>query len=154
MSDAPGDKQPPQGTVERAVGTSVLGNSTAFGFSIVITISYGALQDLHGAPTLLELLLYGAAAVVALAVMQGIITRGFRVGVERLPVEVSMLGTAQNVVSVVASVGAVIGLGELIGGPVVWPLAGALAATVFVALESAELLLAVLVQRARGDREV
>lgn len=132
----------------------MLGNSTAFGFSIVITISYGALQNLHGAPTLLELLLYGAAAVVALGVMEGIITQGFRVGIEPLPVEVAMLGTAQNVVSVVAAVGAVIGLGELVGGTVVWLLAGAVCATVFVALESAELLLAVVVQRARGDREV
>lgn len=131
----------------------MLGNSTAFGFSIVITISYGALQDLRGAPTLLELLLYGASAAVALAIMEGIITRGFRVGVERLPIEVLMLGTAQNVVSVIAAVGAVIGLGKLIGGPVAWLLAGALAATVFVTLESAELLLAAVVQRARGDRE-
>lgn len=131
----------------------MLGNSAAFGFSIVITVSYGAMQDLRGSPTLLELLVYGMAAALAVAVMEGIITRGFRVGVERLPVEVSMLGTAQNVLSVAAAVGAVIGVGELIGGTVAWLLAGAVAATVFVVLESAELLLAAVVQRARGARK-
>lgn len=130
----------------------MLGNSTAFGFSIVITISYGAMQNLRGSPSLLELLLYGMAAAVAVAVMEGVITRGFRVGVERLPVEVLMLGTAQNVISVAAAVGAVIGLGKLMGGTVAWLLAGAVGATVFVALESAELLIAAVVQRARGDR--
>lgn len=139
------------GPVGTAFSTSVHGNATAFGFSITITVAFGAVQTLDGSPRLVELLLYGLAAAIAIGLLEGAVTAGFRRRVGEAPAEVQMLGTALNFVSVAAGVGAAIGVAELLDGTIVWPAASFAAATTFVFTESAEVLLAEAIQRLRGD---
>ena len=150
---ARGEDTDDQGAVGTALSTSVSANATAFGFSITITVAFGTVQTLDGSPTLLELLLFGIAAAVAVGMLEAAVTRGFRRRTGASPPEVSMLGTALNFASVTAGVGAAMATGELIDGIAVWPIASFTTAAVYVLVEAAEVLLAEAVQSARGDAD-
>lgn len=139
-----------QNRAARAIGTSVRGNSTAFGFSIMITVSFGMVSHLEGAPNVVQLLLFGIGAAVALATLEGAITEGFRAAIEQTSQEVMILGTAMNFLSVAAGVAAALGIAELLSGTETWPLASFGAAIVYITSESLELLLAEEIQAARG----
>ena len=150
MGDNGSEGEVGESKVARAFGTSIRGNSTAFGFSIMITVSFGMVTHIAGAPNVIELLLYGVGAAVGLAVLEGVLTRGFRSKIEQASQEVQMLGTAMNFASVAAGVGAVLGVAELMDGTGTWPVAGFLAATTYIAAEGLELLLAEQIHAARG----
>ncbi len=149
--EPPGEEALDHGPMGRALSTSVHGNSTAFGFSITITASFGVLTNLRGSPGLLEILLYGIAAAIAVAVLEGVVTRGFRRRASRAPSEVQMLGTAMNFASVAAGVASAMAIGEIVGGAVAWPAGAFCASAVYVLGESSEVLLAEGIQRWRGD---
>jgi hypothetical protein len=151
MGDRPGEEQAEHGPVVTAISTSTVGNATAFGFSITITGSFGVVQTVTGSPTVVQVLLFGVAAAVVVGALEGAVTRGFRERVGSAPPEVAMLGTAQNFISVVLGIGAAAGIAAIIDGGGAWPAAGALSILVFLVAESAETLLAEVIQRRRGD---
>ena len=151
MSDESGAGAAEHGPVGRELSTSVHGNSTAFGFSITVTGTFGVLSTLEGSPSLHEILLFGMAGAVAVALLEGLVTKGFRVPASEATSEVQMLGTAMNFASVAAGIAAAMALGEIAGGTIAWPLGGFGAALVFMLGESGEILLAEGVQRLRGD---
>lgn len=136
--------------VARAFGTSIRGNSTAFGFSIMITVSFGMVNHLAGAPNVVELLLFGVGAALGVAALEGVVTKGFRARIEQASQEVQMLGTAMNFASVAAGVGAALAVAELMGGTGTWPVAASAAAMTYIGAEGLELLLAEQVHAARG----
>lgn len=150
MPDRGSPERVGENRVSRAIGTSIRGNSTAFGFSIMITVSFGMLSNVEGAPKVFELFLFGVGAAAGLAILEGALTKGFRAEIERTSQEVRLLGTAMNFMSVAAGVAAALAVGELFDGRVAWSLAAFAAANVYVAAESAELLLAEEIQGARG----
>lgn len=135
--------------VARAFGTSIRGNSTAFGFSIMITVSLGAVNHIAGAPDVIELLLFGVGAAVAIAALEGVLTKGFRSRIEQASQEVKMLGTAMNLASVAAGVGAALVVAELMSGTGTWPVSAFAAAMTYIGAEGFELLLAEQIQAAR-----
>lgn len=106
---------------------------------------------LEGSPTVLEMFLFGIAAAVAVALLEGIVSRGFRVPVGENPLEVRLLGTAMDFASVAAGIATALGVGELLDDAEVWPVAAFLAVLVFIAAESVEFFLAERIQAARGD---
>ncbi len=142
-----------QGPLDRAVGSAVRGNSTAFGFSISVTLSFGMLSSLRGAPSVLEMFLFGVAAALAIAVLEAAVSRGFRVEIEQVSQRVDMLGTAMNLVSVAAAVGVATGVGEVVGGIPAWPAGAFAAASVYVLAESGEIFIAELIQGEEGRGE-
>lgn len=146
--DTDNDEQGPVGT---ALTTSVRDNATAFGFSIMITASFAALNRNEGTPTVTELLLFGVAAAMAVALLEAGVTHGFRRRAGSAPAEVTMLGTALNALSVAVGVGTAVGIAEVASGLPAWAAGGFLAAMAYILTESAELLLAEGVQKVRGD---
>jgi hypothetical protein len=153
VGDRPGNESERGGPVESAISTVTRGNSTAFGFSITITGTFGVLQTLVGSPTFLEVLMFGVAAAGTIAVIEAVVTRGFRQRSGVLPAEVRMLGTAQDFLSVAAAVAAAAGVGAVLNRGAAWPLAAAAATFVFIAMETGETVLAEVIQRRRGDPE-
>ena len=153
MDERPGEAQQQRGAVVTAISTSTFGNATAFGFSITITGSFGVVQTIVGSPTVVQVLLFAVAAAIVVGVLEGAVTRGFRDRVGPVPPEVAMLGTAQNFVSVVLGIGAAAGIASLVDAGGAWPAAGALSILVFLLAESAETLLAEVIQKRRGDPE-
>jgi hypothetical protein len=153
VPDSPGQDEADRGPVRTAFATSIRNNATAFGFSITITVTFGAMQTSEGSPTATQLMLYGIAAAAGIAVLEGLVTRGFRTRVETAPPEVSMLGTALNFLSVAAAVGVALLVGEILDETVAWVVAAFAAACTYTVLEGLETLLAEWVQSRRGDRD-
>ncbi len=147
----PGEGIVDHGPVGRGFSSSVRGNSTAFGFSIMITASFGVLDSLQPTKSLGDVLFFGIAAALSVGLLEGIVTRGFRLRVTKVPSEVALLGTALNFASVAAGVGTAIAVGEAIDAPVAWPVAGFAAPLVYIVAEAAEIMVAERLQQLRGD---
>jgi len=146
-----GGEEIEHGRLGRGLSTSVRGNSPAFGFSIMITASFGAANGIIGTPSAAEALLFGVGAALAVASIEAVVSRGFRASAAAAPSEVRLLATSMNVASVAAGVGAAIALAEMLGDGVGWPAAAAGASGVYVLVEAAEVALAEVIQAARGD---
>lgn len=137
------------GHTRRAMVT-IRDNSTAFGFSLTVTMSFGLLQTVARSPSVGEIVAFGVAAAAVVGMLEALATRGFRSAPPQPPPEVIMLGTALDFVSVAAGAGAALAVAELVEGFAAWPLAAAAAAFVFLATESLELAVAAWIQRRRG----
>ena len=151
MIERPGQRRVGHGLLGTAVSTAIRGNATAFGFSITITGSFGALQSLAGTPTVVDVLLFGVAAAATIGLVEAAVTRGFRARPGTAPPEVRILATAQDVISVSAGIATAAGVGSLVGGAASWPLGSCAATLVFLVAETAETMIAELVQKGRGD---
>lgn len=137
--------------LSRGLHTSVVDNSSAFGFSITITASFGVLQLMLGSPRVGELIGFAVAAAIAFTVLQGVASSGFRRAPAVAPREVMMLGTALNFLSVATGVGAALLTAVVVTAPVGWPIGGFLAAFTYVMAEALEIAAAARVERMLGD---
>lgn len=137
----------------RGLMTSVVNNSSAFGFSVMITTAYGILGTFHGHPSAFQVALFALGAIVAISLIEAVASRGFRHRPDTHPAEVVLLGTAANIVSVAICLAITYGVGAWLPEPLVWPLAPLLAAGVYLLVEAAELAIAEgLQQRVFGNR--
>jgi len=137
--------------LEFGVSESLHGNATAFGYSVTITASFGAVQHERGQPSYPDLLLFGVGAVIAFAVLEGLVTRGFRNPLRTGRDEVVTLGTALAFMSVALAITAALGVAHVLHGGVAW-FAGAMAGSlVFALAESVEFVVAAWVQERRGQ---
>lgn len=134
---------------ELGVREALHGNATAFGYSVTITASYGAVQNQQGSPGFLDLLLYGLGAVAAFSVLEGIASRGFREPVPSGSDVVRMLGTSLAFVSIVLAISAAYLVAGLTHGPGMWFAAAATSSTLFVFAEGLEFTAAAWMQRRR-----
>lgn len=129
---------------------SLHGNATAFGYSVTITASFGAVELARGAPAFGDLILFGVGAVLAFGGLEGLLSQGFRAPLEQGADEVITLGTALSFISVGLAICAARGVAGALSGPIAW-MAGALSASlVFALVESLEFMLAQWVQERRG----
>jgi|SRR3954468_24264585 hypothetical protein len=115
------EDRPPRNLLDRAARSTMGGESTAFGFSIMITATFGAIQVGHGSPSYGQLILFALCASLTFAVLEGFASRGYRESLPEYESFVQTPGTALNVLSVTAGVGAAIGLAAAIDGGVAWP---------------------------------
>lgn len=140
--------------LSRGLHTSIVDNSSAFGFSIMITGSFAVLGELLGKPVVGEIFGFALAAALTLTLFLGASSHGFRRSLETAHREVVLLGVAMNFVSVGAGVGAAALAGAIVSSWPAWPIGAFTAVSVYIGAESAELALAELAQRRRGDSQV
>lgn len=134
------------------LGQSLGGNATAFGYSVTITASYGAVDIARGSPRFIDLIAYGLGAVVAFAGLEGFASAGFRQPLPKSSDEVLLLGTSLAFISIITAIAAARGVAALLPGVVAW-FGGALCASLtFALVESLEFMLAERVQELRGER--
>jgi hypothetical protein len=110
----------------RALRTTVRASAAPYGYTVTVWTSGGALIHFHGQPTIGDLFLFVAGAVLAFAAV-ALVSRAFAqqsLGEQSPP---QLIG-AFHVGSVGAALGAVIGLGSAISGDLAW-MAGAFVAT-------------------------
>jgi hypothetical protein len=153
--DASGVGRSPQrrGTRVRLVcglGESLGGNATAFGYSVTITASFGAVELGRGSPGFGDLIVFGLGAVVAFGGLEGLASGGFRSPLQKGSNEVVLLGTALAFISIVLAIGAARGIAELLSGAWAWFGAAFGASLVFALVESVEFMFAEWVQERRG----
>ncbi len=145
----------PQHTARERLGPglsrSLHGNATAFGYSVTITASFGAVQLDRGQPHYVDLLLYGLGAVTAFSALEGTVTKGFRGALDVGSDQVISLGTALAFVSVALAITAAHGVATALHGSIAWFVAALVASLVFVLAESVELVLAQWVQERRDE---
>jgi hypothetical protein len=143
----------PANDLDRALRSTVGREATTFGFSILVTVGFGVVQLHHGAPDTVDLLLYATGAVASFSLLTGLLTRGFRRGLPQHESEVVAIGTALNILSVLAGVGAAMGLAALLRTDVAWLVCPFVAGLVYLALESLEELLGERLLLRAGDAE-
>lgn len=131
--------------------TAVIDNSAAFGFSIMITSSFGALDKLAGSPSLIDILGFAMGAAAAFTVLQAATTKGFRRSPGMGPREVDLLGTALGILSVALGLGAAVAAGLALPAGAAWPAGAFLAAMVFTLGQALLIMLAARLERLRGD---
>lgn len=137
----------------RGLETSILGNSTAFGFSVTVTVTFGSLNSLRGPPTVSEILLFVLGAGLAFAALQALATGGFRRRPRSDSSEVVLLGTAFNFVSIGLGTSAAVVVSYFIPYVAAWPLAAFVGAAVYVGAEATELALAETWQERHREAE-
>ena len=150
MSEQRPEDRRPRNLLDRASRSTIGGESTAFGFSIMITATFGAIQVGQGSPTYGQLMLFAVCASLTFAVLEGVASRGYREPLPEYESFVQTPGTALNVLSVTAAVGAAIGLASAIHSGVAWAICPAAAALVYLAAETLEQMAAERLQAARG----
>lgn len=144
----------PRGVRDRlrcGVSESLSGNATAFGYSVTITASFGAVQHERGQPSYLDLLLFGMGAVIAFASLEGAVSAGFRRPLEAGSSQVVTLGTALAFLSVGLAITAALAVAHMLGGAVAWFGGALVGSLVFALAESLEFVLAEWVQERRGE---
>ena len=89
--------------VLRSVRSTVGRESTPFGFSILVTVTFGLVQSIHGSPGPPQIFAYAAGAVMSFTLLEGVLCRGFRRPMPQHATQTLTLGTSLNVVSVVVA---------------------------------------------------
>jgi hypothetical protein len=147
-------RKPSRGMRERlicGVGESLGGNATAFGYSVTITASFGAVEIGQGNPGFGDLIVFGLGAVIAFGGLEGIASGGFRRPLQKGSDEVVLLGTSLAFISIVLAIATARGVAAVLTGAWAW-FGGALCASlVFALVESVEFMLAEWVQERRGE---
>jgi hypothetical protein len=118
------------------------GNAQAFGFSILITVTFGVVSNERGQPGLGELVGFALASVAAFAgvnlLAALLLTRAPR---GDPPTRIVLLATATDFLAVGAGVGAAAGVAALAPGWAAWLLAPALASLVYALVQAFEFAL-------------
>ncbi|MGX5358241.1 hypothetical protein [Kocuria sp. KH4] len=138
-------------TTLRALRSTVGRESTTFGFSILVTVTFAVMQNLHGTPGMAEIFAYAAGAVLSFTVLEGLLSGGFRRPMPQHPTQTLALGTSMNVLSVGLGMGAGWLVGTLLTGLLAWILAPLTGSIVYLLLESAEAAIAEKILLAKGD---
>lgn len=137
----------------RSLRSTVGRESTTFGFSILVTVTFGALQSTQGSPKTPEIFVYAIGAVMSFTLLEGLLSRGFRRPMPQHATQTLTLGTSVNVVSVVAALAAAWGFSQVTSGLLAWAGAPLVAGLVYLLLESLEEAMAERVLVASGDAD-
>lgn len=140
-----------RGRLVCGVEASLHGNATAFGYSVTITASFGAVQHERGQPTYLDLLVFGVGAVIAFGGLEGIVSHGFRAPLKDEADQVVTLGTALAFLSVALAITSALGVAHVLRGSFAWFAGALIGSLVFALAESLEFMLAAWLQERRGE---
>ena len=126
----------------RGIRTSIRTNSAPYGYSVMITVSLGAMVTLQQQPKLNELFSFVLGAGAGFAVVEAAVSNFFRERVRGEPSEVVLLGSALGFVSISAGLATTIGVGNLFGSWVSWLLAPFAATVVYLLVVGLEVAMA------------
>ncbi|HAQ60276.1 MAG TPA: hypothetical protein DCR63_08015 [Microbacterium sp.] len=139
------------GVLKRAMRSTTGRESTTFGFSILVTVTFGLTQAVEGSPTVPDIFLYATGAVLSFTVLEGVLSRGFRDPLPQHRTEVLTIGTSLNLLSVIAGMGSGLLIATLFTGGWAWVIAPFAATLVYLLLESAETALGERIRARQGD---
>lgn len=122
--------------------SSIGSNSTAYGYSLVVTADYAVLSRFTSAPQETDIFLFLVGAVIAFAVIEigaaKLMTRDAR----GEPKRAAVLAGAICIVSVTSAVGIAAGIGWLGISWLTWPLAAFASTTAYLVLNALEVAIA------------
>ncbi len=136
----------------RGLKSTVGRESTTFGFSILVTVTFGLLQATEGSPDVARIFWFAVGAAMSFTLLEGLLSRGFRRSMPQHRTRVQAVGTSLNVVSVVGGLAAAWLVGSAMSHPAAWAVGPFLAGIVYLLLESFETALGERLLAASGDR--
>lgn len=131
---------------ERGLLATIRQNVSAYGYSVMITASAASLVHYTGTPAPWELFLFAAGAVAGFTLVEGSVSRGFRIRLRPEPSDVVALGSAFSFASVGLGLGSAVVVGIVVDSWLAWPTAAFVATIVYVLTSGVEISLA---ERAR-----
>lgn len=138
-------------TILRALRSTTGRESTTFGFSILVTVTFALVQTIEGAASVPDVFLYAAGAVMSFTLLTGLLSGGFRKPMPQHRTETLALGTSLNILSVLVGLAAALPVLHVTSGGSAWALAPFVATTVYLLLESIETAFAERFLLRRGD---
>lgn len=145
------EQEPKSNAMSRALRSTIGRESTTFGFSILVTVVFGLTQHLRGQPALMELFLYAGGAVLSFTLLEGILSKGFRLPMPQHRTETLALGTSLNLISVLLGMGAAFLVANFLDHPAAWIIAPFCASLIYLLAESVETAIAERILVASGD---
>lgn len=136
--------------MEHGVRTALRNNVSAYGFSVMITASFGVLTASLGSPTVGDVFLFAGGGVTGVTVIEGVSSRGFREKMRGDPSDVVALGAAIGYFSVGVAIGAAALVALVLTGGIGWAVGAMAASAIYVLISGAEMALARILQE---DRE-
>ena len=95
--NAAGGRRGSDSPLVRSLRSAVGRESTTFGFSILVTVTFGMVQSVHGAPRTLQIFVYAIGAVMSFTILEGLLSGGFRRPMPQHATQTMALGTSLNV---------------------------------------------------------
>ncbi len=125
----------------RGLQASVRNNYTAYGYSVMITASFGVLAIEETARTAF-IFVFLAGAIAAFVAIELIVSRGFERAPRGEPIEVEALGAAFSLGSVATAVGGAALATVILSGWAAWLLGGFAASGIYVLMSGLEIAVA------------
>ncbi|MFL5926874.1 MAG: hypothetical protein ACJ77E_08060 [Gaiellaceae bacterium] len=122
----------------RGLGETTRANGVAYGYSVVITTTFGVVHALDGGPSVGECLLFAIGPSIVFSVLAAVVTHGFRQRVDREPPVVMSLAVALSLLSICASLGGAILVSWATTGAVAWFFAPLVASAAYLFASGAE----------------
>ncbi len=151
MVDDESEAHPSPYLLVRAMRSTVGRESTTFGFSILVTVTFGMLSAVQGAPKVPETFAFSVGAVLSFTLLEGLLSRGFRRPMPQHATQTLTLGTSLNVLSVVGGLATGWLIAEVADGVVAWAGAPLFAGFVYLLSESVEEAIAERILVRSGD---
>jgi hypothetical protein len=141
------------GVVGRGLRSTVGRESTTFGFSILVTVTFGVLQVGEGTPDVARVFAFAVGASMSFTLLEAVLSRGFRRSMPQHRTRVQAVGTSMNVLSVLGGLGGAWLVGEVMSHATTWAVAPFVAGVVYLVLESLETALGERLALRAGDRD-
>jgi hypothetical protein len=140
-------------TLVRGLRSTVGRESTTFGFSILVTVTFGLLQSTEGSPDTARVFWFAIGAVMSFTVLEGVLSSGFRRPMPQHRTRKLALGTSLNILSVLGGMGAALLLAQAMSHASVWALAPFAAGIGYLVIESIEAAVAERLLVAAGHED-
>lgn len=124
-----------------AMRGSVRNNASAFGYSLMITTSFGLVNTFAGSSGLLRIFLFLFGAATAFIAVEAYVSGGFRRRVGSEPSNIVVLTGAMNLLAVAAGASAAAASAQL-PGIASWAVGGFAATLVYLLVDGVDVLLA------------
>ena len=110
----------------RGLHASARGNAAAYGYSATITASFGIIGAVVGTPRVAEIFAFALGAVLAFALVEAVISGGFKHGLRDEPSDVKAPGGSISVFSMGFGLCGSLLAGLFAGGFPAWPVGASL----------------------------
>ena len=120
------------GDLRRGLRRAVRSDASAFAYSILITVTYGAVSLQVGSPTVGRLFVFAIGATLGFVTWEAVASRGFTVRIREEPSDVVLVGTALAPVSVALGLATALGVLAILSGAWAWGAAPFAATAVYV----------------------
>jgi hypothetical protein len=137
----------------RGLGMATHNNALAYGYSVTVTCAFGLLSATAGPADVGHIFGFLVGNAIAFAVVNAIVTRGFRQRVEHEPPVVLALATSLSVISISAAAGVTALIGWAVGGWLAWGLGALLATWVYLTVAALEVATARLLHLTVSDAD-